>query len=127
MLLKIDWDGPFRDWLRLFRAQYAYLRASEMMLVSEVRVARTAHGWHIYIGCCEDQQDDPLAVNVLECLLGSDVRKQVYFYVEGNDILFKRKKGVAERSAPRQAGQLADAVAWVHDHPQFYRKFTFRA
>jgi hypothetical protein len=87
MQLKIDVDGSFREWFDFFKKQYPYF--SIRVKFNDSAVFRTMHGLHIYLYTLAKMGRDK---NLLECLLGSDIRKQNYYFVEGDDVLFKDRE-----------------------------------
>jgi len=99
MYLKIDIDNhDFDKYIKYFNKMYRLISCK--VRFKSAKVFKTKHGYHIYI-----HQSTTLSkneVNVLECLLGSDLFKQAFYYIEDEDILFKVKNGVAEKRAVKE-------------------------
>jgi hypothetical protein len=101
MIYKVDIDitknrtlDKYLKWL-----EFALIRLSEGgKQFREATVFSTRHGYHIYFK--DNTKQNPYYVSLIECLLGSDVNKQLYFFAEKADILFKVKNGYAEVPVP---------------------------
>ncbi len=88
-MIKIDIDNhSFRDWLKLFKFRYSYIRQFNKEKIAVAVVYKTKKGYHIYM---YDMTYDYNTILLLECLYGSDINKQLYAYAEGKDILFRDK------------------------------------
>jgi len=108
MIYKIDVDiKGRRTWKRYSKwLEFALLRLKEGgKTFSHADVFRTRHGFHIYI---EDHHvaNQEVYTNLIECLLGSDINKQLYFYAEKSDILFKKKNGFKEQRDAKKTKQI---------------------
>ena len=95
----------------------ALLRVKEGgTMFDSCRVMRTKHGVHIYFAGLTAYSAQLWWINLIECLLGSDINKQDYFFAEGDDILFAEKNGYKERldkAKTKQVNRLiAAARAW---------------
>lgn len=111
MELKIDIDNhKFQRWIGWFEWSYTQLRFAGVKLKS-ARVYRTLHGYHVYFGSNLLSRNE---IVLVECFLGSDIKKQVYAFVEGNDILFARKNWHLEKYDAARTKKLAMAVALVN-------------
>lgn len=88
--LKIDLDNKdIEAWAKnIFYPTYKFLRYTGLKINNTSLVYRTKRGYHIYFNtnCISYSQ-----ILLIESFLGSDIRKQLYAYVEGNDILFRNK------------------------------------
>jgi hypothetical protein len=113
MIFKVDIDiSKTRTWRKYSKwLRHALLRLKEgHQTFYEVQVYKTAHGYHLYL---EDHirwhSND--YINLIECLLGSDINKQLYFYAEGTDILFKTKNKVMEKFDMKKTKQIGEYIA----------------
>jgi len=103
MELKIDIDNhDFDKWLRHFDLMYRLISCN--VRFKSARVFKTKHGYHIYIN--QDKIISKNEINILECLLGSDLFKQAFFYTEDEDILFKMKNGFKEKFRVKETKKL---------------------
>ncbi len=106
--VKIDVDcsdetlfKSFYEWLKWFSYSYPMIM-TRSILFNDCSVFRTKHGFHVYLhvkGASAKGKSSGSNLDLvghLECLLGSDLRKQLYCFVEGNDILFSQKEGRKE-------------------------------
>lgn len=94
--LKIDYDKhSFLVWLSEFGKRYSRLH-DVGIVIDGGKVFRTRHGYHIYLDMHEKCSYNTRLL--VECFLMSDVLKQLYAYVEGNDILFVNKNNGASVS-----------------------------
>jgi len=99
MYLKIDIDNHnFDKYLKYFNKMYRLISCN--VRFKSAKVFKTKHGYHIYIN--QDKVVSKNEVNVLECLLGSDLFKQAFYYIEDEDILFRVKNGVEEKPAVKE-------------------------
>lgn len=93
-ILKIDWDyADMKRYLNLFKKSYTLLKYKDFC-IQYAEVFNTKHGYHIYFIVFNELSNSE--INMLECFLGSDIYKQIYFYIEDRDILFKSKNGYKE-------------------------------
>jgi hypothetical protein len=73
-------------------------------------VYRTAKGYHLYYQVEYPSNTSKIYINLLECLLGSDLRKQTFFLGENRDVLFRRKKRVNEKLDIKATGVLNETI-----------------
>ncbi len=88
-VIKIDVDDHrFNDYLKLLSFRYRMLRYSGFK-IEKANVFKTKHGFHVYFtsGFKRTFNENLL----LESLLGSDLNKQLYAFIEKKDVLFKEK------------------------------------
>lgn len=119
MVIKLDIDKKywtsFDKWLRHFESMYSLLRIKNTLVdISNTEVFRTKNGWHIYIYDMDLFFLYNNEVNLLECLLGSDLFKQGYYFLEGHDILFRSKNGRKEKFDKVNQGKLNKAVKEIN-------------
>jgi len=111
MQIKIDIDNhKFNEYIKHFKKMYNLISCK--IQFDNAQVFRTKHGYHIYIK--QNRVISKKEINVIECLLGSDLFKQAYYYLEGNDILFKIKNGVAERYADNETKKLNKIINTIN-------------
>ena len=94
MRYKVDIDiAGTRTWRKYLRwLRFSLLRLYEGGTVFEkCRVFKTKHGYHLYFYDRDGFRADDFA-NLIECLLGGDINRQLYFYAESEDILFKERE-----------------------------------
>ena len=119
--LKIDVDNHnFEKYLKYFNKMYRLISCN--VRFKSAKVFKTKHGYHIYIH--QDKVVSKNEVNVLECLLGSDLFKQAYYYIEDEDILFKVKNGIPEKFAIKETKELNRLIRLINRLD--YRLFTIR-
>ena len=101
--IKIDFDSHnFNRYLKHFDKMYRLISCN--VRFKSAKVFKTKHGYHIYI-----EQDKVLSkneINILECLLYSDLFKEAFYYIEQDDILFKVKNGFEEKYATKETNEL---------------------
>ena len=103
MELKIDVDNrDFDRWLGHFDLMYRLISCN--VRFKKANVFKTKHGYHIYIE--QSRVISKNEINILECLLGSDLFKQAFFYTEDEDILFKMKNGFKEKFRVKETKKL---------------------
>jgi len=76
------------------------------------KVFKTKHGYHIYI--YQDKVISKNEINILECLLLSDLFKQAFYYTEDEDILFKIKNGVEEKFRVKETKELNKLIRQIN-------------
>jgi len=101
--IKIDFDSHnFNRYLKHFDKMYRLISCN--VKFKSAKVFKTKHGYHIYIN--QDKVLSKNEINILECLLYSDLFKQAFYYTEQEDILFKIKNGVAEKYSEKETKEL---------------------
>lgn len=94
--LLIDWDSKqFGVWLRNFRFVYARLYRYSYLLISRATVYRSKQTGHYHIILSHSGIINSLLKSYYQALFMSDVKKELYYYIEGSNCLFevKRKRG----------------------------------
>jgi len=76
------------------------------------KVFKTKHGYHIYIN--QDKVLSKNEINILECLLYSDLFKEAFYYIEQEDILFKVKNGFEEKYAEKETKELNKLIKQIN-------------
>ena len=109
--LKIDFDNKnFDKWLGHFDLMYRLISCNVQF--KSAKVFKTKHGYHIYI--YQDKVISKNEINILECLLGSDLFKQAFYYTEDEDILFKIKNGVEEKFRAKETKELNKLIREIN-------------
>jgi len=109
--LKIDFDNKnFDKWLGHFDLMYRLISCN--VKFKSAKVFKTKHGYHIYI--YQDKVISKNEINILECLLGSDLFKQAFYYTEDEDILFKIKNGVEEKFRVKETKELNKLIREIN-------------
>ena len=88
------------------------------------KVFKTKHGYHIYIN--QDKVLSKNEINILECLLYSDLFKQAFYYTEQEDILFKIKNGVEEKPALKETKELNKLIRKINKMNYILYKADFK-
>jgi hypothetical protein len=94
--LLIDWDSKqFGVWLRNFKFVYGRLYRYGYLHISGANVYRSKHTGHYHIILYYSGVAVPLVRSYYQALFMSDVKKELYYYIEGSNCLFevKRKRG----------------------------------
>ena len=94
--LLIDWDSKqFGVWLRSFKFVYGRLYRYGYLHISGANVYRSKHTGHYHIILYYSGVAVPLVRSYYQALFRSDVKKELYYYIEGSNCLFevKRKRG----------------------------------
>lgn len=94
--LLIDWDSKqFGVWLRNFRFVYARLYRYDRIWISKATVYRSKQTGHYHIILSYAGVISSLLKSYYQALFMSDVKKELYYYIEGSNCLFevKRKRG----------------------------------
>lgn len=115
--LKIDLDSHgFLGWLSRFRKGYGQLMVEggnrKYGLQPQASVMRTRHGYHIYL--YTKRTVSGVEANLLECIFGSDIRKQTIQLGDGNDILFVEKDGYREMYDGKRSVMLRDSISAIN-------------
>ena len=111
MELKIDFDSHnFNRYLKHFDKMYRLISCN--VRFKSAKVFKTKHGYHIYIN--QDKVLSKNEINILECLLYSDLFKQAFYYTEQEDILFKIKNGVAEKYSEKETKELNRLIKQIN-------------
>ena len=115
--LKVDWDGYFDEYLAKVRMPLDQLSfANIKFVVGKTKVFRTKHGFHVYYYYIN--RGKPMVVSgvicLWECLLYSDTKKQVYTYIEGDDILFSKKDGYVAKYDKERTAQLKTLMKKIY-------------
>jgi hypothetical protein len=133
MLLKIDYDNKiFGKWLDRFSFVYSFWFPSYR--VQDCDVYETTHGFHIEIYMEWKRRNDLVmsdiskrnVVNLMECLLYSDLNKQLVSFNEGTDILFKRKSGVVRTKRQDLQVLLLLKVKELESNPKFLHQYKVK-
>lgn len=124
MELKIDIDNrDFGKWLVDFEYAYALIYSKRDIQITFGDVFRTRHGYHIYMKYNSmAKKSDAQFRNLLECLLFSDVKKQLFMYLEGNDILFRKKNKISEQHEAFLASKLNAVILKVNRSRMIFEK-----
>ncbi len=98
-VIKIDYDDKsivkyIDTWKRSY-IQLLRIWNVDEICIKQTKVYQTKKGLHIYIYLQTNYHYNEILL--LECLLGSDINKQLYSYIEWSDILFKRKNSISEK------------------------------
>ncbi len=94
--IKLDYDFiSLRKVIKTLVPAWRHIAAAKNLRLAGTDAYMTAHGWHIYLFITNPIKFEELLL--IECLLGSDIKKQRYAYAEGHDILFKYKQGRQEQ------------------------------
>lgn len=94
--LLIDWDSKqFNKWLRHFRFTYARLFRYGYITITGTNVYKSKQTKHYHIILYYEGVTIPLIKSYYQALFLSDVKKELYYYLEGSNCLFevKRKRG----------------------------------
>ncbi len=118
--LKIDLDTKnFGKYCKRFSYVYYLIYSTKQIKIMNSSVYLTRHGIHIYFYTDNKKELSNEYRNLLECLLGSDIIKQVYYFVENVDILFIKKDGYKCRYSDVKSKRLNEIIDRINK-----RKYT---
>jgi len=96
--LKVDLDDYsgdrekfFEDYLKSAYKSIVFISFGKVT-VTDCKVNQTSGGFHLYYNIISKHKMDRNEQNLLECLLGSDIQKQLYSYAEKDNVLFIGKE-----------------------------------
>ncbi len=114
-ILKVDIDNKnFKQYLKQFSYIYYLMKSMKHITIDYTRVYHTKNGIHIYYYLNLSKKLYNNYINLLECLLGSDVVRQTYFFVEDLDILFQRKNKYKEQYTQAKTDKLNNLIRQIN-------------
>jgi hypothetical protein len=122
--IKIDIDNKnFKQYLKWFEFAYGMLRYRDIWF-NYAEVFKTKKGFHIYIDATFRNSSKDFK-NLIELLMGSDKAKQLYYFAEDEDILFKIKDGKEnEKYDVNNSSLLHKTIAEVNHRELIDIKYT---
>ncbi len=111
--LKVDWDGPWGDYRRLFEFRYSKLcKTGTLRLLTSKRpmVEKTRNGYHVYFFAAVEKYLPQTIRSMYEVLLGDDVNRAMYNVCEKSDILFVSKNGKKTKYDKKKSDALYEII-----------------
>ncbi len=88
--IKIDWDSSWVEFKKLFVKRYSLLFSYKKLELQTINmVYKTKHGYHIYLYSVKDYNRKDILL--FEAILGDDLNRTAYNYLENVDVLFHNK------------------------------------
>ena len=88
--IKIDWDSSWTEFKKLFVKRYSLLFSYKKLELQTINmVYKTKHGYHIYLYSVKDYHRKDILL--FEAILGDDLNRVAYNYLENVDVLFHNK------------------------------------
>lgn len=88
--IKIDWDSCWVEFKKLFVKRYSLLFSYKKLELQTINmVYKTKHGYHIYLYSVKDYNRKDILL--FEAILGDDLNRTAYNYLENVDVLFHNK------------------------------------
>ncbi len=116
--LKIDLDNiSFNTFCINFKKTYFQLKFVKIN-ISKSSVYKTKKGYHIFLYLLKNNLNNRL---LLECFFLSDVKKQLYAFIEQKDILFDVKNNYSVKFLKRNTNKLNKIIDEINRN---YYKLT---
>lgn len=122
MTLKVDWDGKWEDYVKIFKFRYEHLFKSKKLIIKDVTVYQTKKGYHIYYDI--QKVNSYKDIYIFEALLGDDLNRVMYNVCENVDILYKIKRNYEQVIRHDLTIELMDAVGKINKM-KFYQTLNF--